>query len=316
VLVASGNLFQAGLRARALGVATTDAADPLPRLIAATGHLRVLAAAGDLELAAKGVQQVKALATLAHVPLRAARAQLIWHDALRHAGHGDEARRVLSRVSRLSRVAPALLRDEIEKRLTSPWVGSTASGVAQIHQVTHLAPALAVSLLRLTHEEEDDDAALKRLLERVAREVRPVRVDLVSHDAGPPSVLMAMGAGLPTRLGPRVLEAGIVIADEANGGHEIGVPIRLGSRLLGALVGRWSFDRRPPGVAVELLEIVAAVAALRLEALLAGRRDSARSSGSVPELIGVSSMMADVRRAIERAAKAPFAVMIEGESGR
>jgi transcriptional regulator with PAS, ATPase and Fis domain len=35
----------------------------------------------------------------------------------------------------------------------------------------------------------------------------------------------------------------------------------------------------------------------------------------VPELIGVSGAIADVRRGVERAARAPFAVLIEGESG-
>ena len=46
-LLAAGKLFQAGLRARTLVVATEESADPLTRLIAATAHLRVLAAAGD-----------------------------------------------------------------------------------------------------------------------------------------------------------------------------------------------------------------------------------------------------------------------------
>ena len=36
---------------------------------------------------------------------------------------------------------------------------------------------------------------------------------------------------------------------------------------------------------------------------------------SVPELIGASAAMSEVRRAIGRAARAPFSVMIEGESG-
>ena len=52
-----------------------------------------------------------------------------------------------------------------------------------------------------------------------------------------------------------------------------------------------------------------------MEALLTGLRETSLASTSVPELIGTSAAMADVRCAIERAAKAPFAALIEGESG-
>ena len=55
VLLAGGEIFQAGQRARRLlgtaGADTGPDADPLPRIVALTAHLRVLAAAGDLELA-------------------------------------------------------------------------------------------------------------------------------------------------------------------------------------------------------------------------------------------------------------------------
>ena len=315
LLAASGDLFQAGLRARVLTTSTENAIEPLPRLIAATAHLRVLTAAGELASAEQRLQEIVRLARTARSPLRAARAYVIWHDALCLAGRADDAHRALMRVARLSRVAPTLLKREIERRMARLPVGGSAVSPGRFLQTPRVAPALVPSLVRLAQEEEDDDAALKQLTERVGRELQTVRLDLVSNDAGPTSVLVSVGAGLPTHLGGRVVEAGIPIADEAGGGKEIGVPIRLGTRLLGALTGRWPFDRRPGGSAQEILEIAAAVAAPRLEALLAGRRESARSSTSVPELIGVSAAIADVRRAIERAARAPFAVLIEGESG-
>jgi DNA-binding NtrC family response regulator len=313
-LLASGHLFQAGLRARTLVAATAEIREPLPRLIAATAHLRVLAAAGDLELAGQRLRDVSALARLARAPLRAVWARLIWCDALRRAGRGADARRVLSRLSRLGRVAPALLKREIERRTdcsgdATPFTGS------QAYQGTGQMPVLAAVLVRLSHAEENDDAALKQLLERISRELQPVRLDLVSQDAGPPSVVITTGAGLPTHLGARVLESGVAIEERLDGGREHGVPVRLGTRLLGALVARWPIDRRPPGGADEILDMAGAVAAPRLEALQASRRESSRASTAVPELIGVSAEMAAVRRAIERAARAPFAVMIEGESG-
>lgn len=85
--------------------------------------------------------------------------------------------------------------------------------------------------------------------------------------------------------------------------------------MLAGVVCRWPIDRQPPPEAVASLSLAAAIAAPRVDAFLTGRRESAAAVVSVPELIGVSTAMADVRRAIGRAAKAPFGVLIEGESG-
>jgi DNA-binding NtrC family response regulator/tetratricopeptide (TPR) repeat protein len=315
LLVASGDLFRAGLRAHELTASMAGEPEPLPRVIAATAHLRVLTAAGQLDFAEQRLREIVQLAKAARSPLRAARACVIWHDALCQAGRSEDAHRALARVSRMSRVAPTLLKREIERRMAGLPVGRSAVVAGPCSHTLRVAPALVPSLVRLAQEEEDDDAAMRQLIERVGRELQSVRLDLVSNDAGPVSVLISVGTGLPTRLGGRVVESGITIVDDADGGKEIGVPIRLGARLLGALAARWPFDRRPGGGAQETLEIAAAVAAPRLESLLAGRRETARSSTAVPELIGASAAIADVRRAIERAARAPFAVLIEGESG-
>ena len=47
----------------------------------------------------------------------------------------------------------------------------------------------------------------------------------------------------------------------------------------------------------------------------AAARHAATTATAVPELVGVSAAIADVRRAVARAAAAPFAVLIDGESG-
>jgi transcriptional regulator with PAS, ATPase and Fis domain len=47
----------------------------------------------------------------------------------------------------------------------------------------------------------------------------------------------------------------------------------------------------------------------------AAAREVAVASTSIPELVGSSEAMNEVRRAVTRAASAPFAVLIEGESG-
>lgn len=307
----AGDVFTAGQRARALITRAEQTADPVSRLIGVTTHLRVLAAAGDLHLAEQRLAEVVALAREAHVPLRAVRARLIWHDALHRAGRTRDAQRELDRLARVGRAAPALLRRAIEERVAGKHRDPprAADGLPE-------PSSIAAALVHLVYEEESDPQALQRLLERLSREVNSSRVDLVSADAGPVSTVMTTGTGLATRLGQRVLEAGIVISSDVEpSGREIGVPIRLGGRLLAALVCRWPLDRQPPVHTAETLTLAAAIAAPRVDALVTRFRETASASTAVPELVGVSAGIAEVRRAIERAARAPFAVLIEGESG-
>jgi two-component system response regulator HydG len=121
---------------------------------------------------------------------------------------------------------------------------------------------------------------------------------------------------LATALGTRVLDAGIVIDARVTGeGGEVGVPVRVGSRLVAAIVARWPLDRPFPAHATELLELTAAITAPRIDTMRMTAREAAAASMAVPELIGSSAAIGDVRRAVSRAAAAPFSVLIEGESG-
>jgi transcriptional regulator with PAS, ATPase and Fis domain len=85
--------------------------------------------------------------------------------------------------------------------------------------------------------------------------------------------------------------------------------------MVAAIVARWPIDRVPPAQARELLELTAAVAATRVDGMRAAAREVASASIAIPELVGSSAAIADVRRAVARAAVAPFSVLIEGESG-
>ena len=313
--MAAGDVFVAGQRSRALLGRLEHCADPLPRLIAQTAHLRVLAAAGDLMLSGQCFLQITNLAREARAPLRAARARVIWYDALRRAGRAPEAQRELESLGRIGRASPPLLRRAIDDRLAS----ASSRPPAPAPSWTVRAPrgsSTAAMLLRLAHDEESDANALRRIMERVAAELQTSRAELLSADAGPVSTLISIGMGLPTHLGARVLEAGIILPSEIqHAGQEIGMPV---AWVPASSPRSWAGGRsirEPPPHAVEVLELAAAVAAPRLDALLTETRETARASASIPELVGTSQAMADLRRAIERAAGAPFSVLIEGESG-
>ena len=312
VCLATGRAFEAGQRARASLGASESSGDPVVRLIARVSHLRVLTESGDLALAEEALRQVVDLARTARAPLRAARARLIWLDGLRRAGRNRDARREAAYLARIARGAPQLLRRTITQSLARIDVPpQPVRGTRAPH-----GGSSAIPLVRLAHEVECDREAVQGIVEWIAGELRTSRVDLVSADAGPVSTLITAGSGVPTHLGSRVLDAGLCLpAELQSGGREVGVPVRLGSRLLAALVCRWPLDREPPAGAAEIIELATAIAAPRVDALLAGARESARASIAIPDLVGVSAAMADVRRAIERAATAPFAVLIEAESG-
>jgi DNA-binding NtrC family response regulator len=313
-LLATGEVFEAGLAARSLLEQWGDAADPLARLIALTAHLRVLTAVGELHLAERVHQSVVVLAKQCHAPWRAVRARLIWHDALRRAGRTREARRQLDRIARLRRLAPALLRRAVDLRMADP--GDSVDRQMIANHRSSCSSKSGAELVLLAHEDEDDGRALRRVLDRAAGELNASRIELISAAAGPVTALVSVGAGLPTRIGQRVLEAGIVIpAEVESGAREVGVPVRLGARLLAALVCRWALDREHSSRHVDLLTLAAAIIAPRVDALITGVREASNASTSVPELIGVSASIAEVRRAIGRAARAPFSVMLEGESG-
>ncbi len=313
VRLAKGQAFEAGQRVEQLKALAARVEDPLVRIAAHGMDLEVLAAAGDLDRAQQILREVLDVARVARSPFRAAWARIAWVDALRRANRWDDANRQLARLQRIMRVAPMLLRREIERRATAPAPSLAAfiPGAA-----VHRPSSLSVALVRVAQDDDDDRGAIVRLLERLGAELHTSRVDLLSADAGPVSTAFSVGQGLPTTLGARVLEAAFAIGPEApNGGNELGVPVRFGARVIGAIVCRWPVDRTIPGDASELLELTAAIAAPRLDALLTVTRDAANASISVPELVGVSDAMADVRKAIVRAATAPFAVLIEGESG-
>jgi transcriptional regulator with PAS, ATPase and Fis domain len=175
---------------------------------------------------------------------------------------------------------------------------------------------LATALVALVQEHEVDRDAIAKVMARAAESLQTSRIEVCSADGGPATVIMSAGSGLATLVGARVLEAGIAIGPEAgSAGRELGVPIRLGSRLLGALCVRWPVDRAPSTHALDVLELAAAVVSPRVESLQTAARDVAVASTSIPDLVGASAAIDEVRRAVTRAAAAPFAVLIEGESG-
>jgi tetratricopeptide (TPR) repeat protein len=305
VLVEAGELFEAGRRARELMDRMKDH-DATSQVIALGAHLRVLLAAGDLSLAAEALHAAAGASRAARTPLRLARLRLLWSQALRRAGRTQEGDRELRALTRMRSAMPPLLRAAID-RCARP---SPAGGGRP-----HASAGDAADLVLSAQREEDDREALTRICEFVQRATRATRVEIWTADAGPATAVVTCGGGLGTQLGARALEAGTLIGPEAvASGREIAMPIRLGPQLMGALAVRWPADRSSAGDADGLLTLACAVAAPRVDALVSVSRDLAHTASAIPELIGVSAAIADVRRVVSRAAVAPFSVRSKGRA--
>jgi DNA-binding NtrC family response regulator/tetratricopeptide (TPR) repeat protein len=310
IALAAGDVFAAGQRARGLLDLAGASTRPLARVLALSAQIRVLMTIGDLTVVEDGMRRLHAEVQGARTPLRLTRLRLLLHDMYLRAGRSSEAGRELAYLRRVQPAAPPLLRDAIGRRLNGdrPASHPRRPRGADGH--------FATSLVAIVQERDSERDAVSGVLSFVAQSLQTSRVELCSSDAGPATVVMSAGSGLATQLGSRVLEAGITIESGADGTiDEQGVPVRLGSRLLGALCARWPVDRTPPSHAGEVLSLAAAIVAPRVEAMQSAAREVAAASTSIPELVGASAAIADVRRAVSRAAAAPFAVLIEGESG-
>ena len=309
LLLTAHRVFDAGVEARHL-LERTEGDCSLARVIALTAHLRVLTEAGDLALAETCVADIVSLAGRIRTPLRVVRARALLVAAQHRAAAAGSARAIdTRRVRRLAAAGPPLLRRAVEELTTTPSVRvidlSAAAGSVDIPH-----------LISLAHDaDKDEDAALK-VLAAVAATLKATRVDLWCDDAGTPAVVRSVGNGLVTQLGVRVFELGMALGPEVQDcGRELGVPVGKGVRMSGAVVARWAADITPPSTARALLETAAAIVHPRLEALRTATRLTAAATLAVPELVGVSEAMRDLRTAIARAAAAPFTVLIHGESG-
>ena len=312
LLLAKGEAFEAGRCLGALKALANEASGTLVEVIAYLSDLALLAATGDLARAEQAFNAVVTAARIAKTPFRSAWARLRWVDMLRRLGRDEALRPHLDCLKRLAPIAPVLLQREIACRVSGTTLPTAWPPIAHQPRQT----SFAVALLRTAHEDDDDKDAIRRVIGRVAHDLQASRIDVLSATAGPVTSVCSVGDGLPTRLGARVLEAAFPIGPERQaGGQEMGLPVRFGTRVVGAIVCRWPIDRLVPTDAAELLELGAVIAAPRLDALAVARRDEAKAASAVPELLGISEAIANVRKAIIRAAAAPFTVLIEGESG-
>ena len=296
-------------------------------------------AAGDLAAVRQDVAACVAASRTARDPLRQLGAQLLLCEQLRRSQARDQALRAFAPLKRMppsalprmlrcrrDMVAEILADESRSAEILSRLIAATGfhalalfvpkgSRVLRLHGSPSTPLDDAIEVLRLCQTAADESATLTLVCEQVQRQVHAAALGFFGIEPGGLARLASRGPRLDAVVAQRAIDAGVSIAPhQADERVESAVAIRYGGSVIGALAMRWVIGSTPDAARVaDVAEMAAAAAAPIVAAALAARR---RSDAAAPgELLGTSVTMSEMRHAVERAASAPFAVLIEGESG-
>ena len=311
-------------------------ADPRDVAVARARSAFVHLAVGDLTAVERDTALSLVAARQAREPLVAARARLIRAEALRRGGKPAVAARVLARITRLrSSTLPPLLRARCDlladllshgraREVVSRHVRATALEAlalfTPVSQLTSLdfPPIMVddiVGILDLCQTSDDEHAVLTEVCRRIRVRLHAVATAVTVPRSGGHVPLASDGGRLDPKIVQRAAAGGLTIAPHrCEDRLEAAAPIRYGGSTIGVLAARWAIgtqhDLTP---AATLLTTTAAVVAPIVSAAII--RAQPPTEARTFDLLGASDGMREVRRGVERAAPAPFTVLIEGESG-
>ena len=276
------------------------------RLAAGTNDPRVLASlelavatalvqAGDRPGAQAALARAARIARTAHLPLFRIRVTLA---AVLTRGPGWQRRlRSLGRVR-----LPALL----TQRLSA----AADARAAAVEPVTELE-----RLLDVAQRSPDDRTALERICRMVSERLGAGTVAIVTPDDRTLAVEGRSWRSMSSDVRDVVTCGSRVLPDRCREPLEAAEPVRYGGEVVAAFACRWT-----PGTAVDrdgaalVLRAAALSAAAPVRALLDAAVPAA-AQHACRDLIGESAAAVALRETVVRAARAPFAVLIEGESG-
>ena len=327
VELADGLVAPAVRSARAAVDLATQLGDTRGHAGACRSLAAALASAGDERAAAAHIHQGLAAAASAHLPLAAARLRLTLAE-IRGALHHREARRLVQRVIAprypplLQAYARAVLTRldsvELDARTKSFIAASGAALVARSPVAILTNPVTELeSFLEIAHSAPDDRIAIERIAQAAQSKLRAATVIVVA--AAPERRILAV-AGRPWQGDPHVAWRAVGAAvgipvDTSLEPCQTAEPIRYAREVIGAAAVRWT-----AGVAIDpvrvssLLRIACLSLAVHLRTVV-DQSIPVLTNPSRDDLLGDSDPARSLREAIARAARAPFPVLIQGESG-
>ena len=303
-----------------------------PAEVAAACRVLALAAAvaGDTRSAAGHLAEGLRAARRAHLPLEAVRLRLAALEIRGTAPCSAEDRRAAERLVAVSGRWPPLLRYHaraVGARLrgadldpaTRAFV-ETSGAVALVHASGAGCPnpvADLEALLDIGQTAPDDRTALGRVSEHLRTRLRAATVMLIGPDPER-RVLALSGRAWPgdPQAAWRCLATGVGVgADPLIEPCQAAEPLRYGGEVIGCVAARWiagsAFDSSRAGA---LLRVGALAIAANARAVL-DRALPTEAPRAGEEILGDSAPARCMRESIARAARAPFPVLIEGESG-
>src|SRR6476620_4310804 len=262
-------------------------------------------------------------------------ARLLKAEIARRLGNRGPALLLVKRLGRLPAAAlPFTLRARSDLRrelLTSADPAASAdrrSDASGLHALRLFAPPrpsspsslspatdFIVELLGCCQSADEDRAVLTSVCARLRGRLSASGVGFFATERNELFVVAADGVRLDPGSARRIATANqLVLPHDGAERVEAGIPVRYAGQVIGFLVAGWpaATDWDPVDVSI-LLTTGATAAGPALSGLLARRAGERQSRAS--DLLGVSRAVAEVRAAVERAAAAPFPVLVQGESG-
>ena len=261
---------------------------------------------------------VRAAAT-GHLPLAGLRARCLLATSREAApAHGRATRWLVRlRAALTRRRMPALLCLEIEEAVAR--VSGDGRGHVQAN-ATDRAMLDLEALLEMAHRAADETAALDAVCQFVAERLRAATVQIVT---GAPESRTLSRAGRPWQGVPALVTralargasgTGTPIADSGEP-RQAAEPIRFGREAIAVLCARWTLGAMIDADRAAVLLRAAALASSSSVRSLLERPAPLVADRGFGDLLGSSEAASSLRASILRAARAPFPVLVEGESG-
>ena len=302
------------------------------------GALAVMAAVattvGDATGARAHLAAARREAQQGRVPMAWSLARLVVAEGWARAGRPAEARNIAVPLRRHARSFPRLFCARLDAVLAVAGDAAAAEALARFETATGARLALrvqedvqmealeaAAEIMRSCQDADTPAEALAVVCRTLLEHLRARGVAVVGRAAAADATLAQAGPTWSCLAGaaPRVLASGVPASPQlCASGVESGVPVRYAGQTIGAVVCRWTVDADVQGPqATALLTAAATACAPAVRQALDDRLTpgSGDRPGASTALLGESPAMAHVRALVDRAARAPFGVLVVGESG-
>jgi DNA-binding NtrC family response regulator len=304
--------------AQAAAVANHDVAQTARASLAMA---EVLAAAGDLRGMEAELRAAAKLARVAHLPLLVIEVRLIEAERLDPDSPAKKRHQTLRSLARRARpMLPRLLRQRLDGVL-----GPAVHGPSKIR--SHQAALLATEsrrdgaealeeLLQECQRASDDSGAVMAVCAAVVRRLDAASVQVLSATERRVLAISGRPWVAHSTIAAQSLATGMPAATEAGcEPREAATPVRYGGDVVAVLAARWTAGATVDGYgAAAMLHAAALALAAPVRAVL-DRAVPVAPPGTWGDLLGDSAAAAALRESVMRAARAPFAVLVEGESG-